>query len=45
MTQVCDIRLDKLGRYFCHFEIHKRYSISFERFVRLVESGQWTEYV
>ena len=42
---MCDIRLDKLGRYFCHFEIRSRYNISFERFVKLVESGLWTEYV
>jgi len=45
MTQVCDIKLDRLGRYFCHFEIHSRFNISFERFIRLVDSGKWSEYV
>jgi hypothetical protein len=42
---MCDIKLDRLGRYFCHFEIHSRFNISFERFIRLVDSGKWSEYV
>jgi hypothetical protein len=42
---MCDTKLDKLGRYFCHFEIHSRYSISFEKFIRLVDDGLWSEYV
>jgi hypothetical protein len=40
-----DERLHKLGTYFCHFEIHSRFNISFERFLKLVERGQWSEYV
>ena len=40
-----DERLDKLGKYFCHFEIHSRYSISFERFIKLVDMGAWSDYV
>jgi hypothetical protein len=40
-----DERLDKLGKYFCHFEIHLRYSITFERFCWLVVNNRWSEYV
>jgi hypothetical protein len=40
-----DERLHKLGTYFCHFEIHSRFNISFERFVWLVERNRWSEYV
>lgn len=44
VTLVCDIKLEKLGQYFCHFEIHSRFGITFERFISIVESGQWSEY-
>jgi hypothetical protein len=40
-----DERLDKLGTYFCHFEIHSRFGITFERFVWLVERNLWSNYV
>jgi hypothetical protein len=42
---MCDTKLDKLGDYFCHFEINKRFGISFERFISIVESGRWTDYI
>jgi hypothetical protein len=42
---MCDIKLEKYGQYFCHFEINKRFGISFERFISIVESGRWTDYI
>ena len=36
-----DERLDKLGTYFVHFDINKRFGITFERFVEMVEQGTW----
>jgi hypothetical protein len=38
-------RLDKLERYFNHFEVESRYGISFKEFVRRVEAGTWVAYL
>jgi hypothetical protein len=40
-----DKRLDKLATYFLYFNVRERYSITFERFVSIVERGGWREYV
>lgn len=40
-----DETLDKLGTYFVHFDILKRYGLTFERFTQLVSNGQWGEVV
>lgn len=40
-----DETLDKLGRYFVHFDISKRYGLTFERFLQLVTNGQWGEVI
>lgn len=40
-----DERIDKLGRYFVYFEVRERFNITFERFIELVDSGQWEEFV
>jgi hypothetical protein len=42
---VSDERLEKLGKYFCHFDIRSKYGISFERFLSMVENGTWSEVV
>jgi hypothetical protein len=42
---VNDTRIEKLGIYFCHFEIYKRYGMTFEKFVQLVVDGLWKEIV
>jgi hypothetical protein len=39
-----DERIDKLGDYFVYFNIRERFEITFERFVQLVDSGQWSLY-
>jgi hypothetical protein len=36
-----DERLDKLGRYFTYHDLHKKYGISFEDFIRWVNLGVW----
>lgn len=36
-----DDLLDRLGRYFCYFDILNRYGITFEQFVRKVQNGTW----
>lgn len=43
--RIDDKRLEKLGKYFCHFQIRSRYGISFERFVQMVLIGTWSEAV
>lgn len=40
-----DERLDKLGKYFIHFEIGRRYGITFEIFVEKVRRGVWIAYL
>jgi hypothetical protein len=42
--QVCEERIDKLGDYFVYFNIRERFEITFERFVQIVDSGQWPLY-
>jgi hypothetical protein len=42
---VSDERLEKLGNYYCHFDVMRKYGISFERFVSMVDNGTWSEYV
>jgi hypothetical protein len=39
-----DDRIDKLGEYFVYFKIKERFQITFERFVEVVDSGQWSLY-
>ncbi len=34
-------RIDKLGDYFVYFKVLKRYGISFEQFIKKVDSGDW----
>lgn len=38
-------RLHKLGDYFVYHEVQKRYGITFERFLYLVDSGVWSWWV
>lgn len=40
-----DERLDNLGTYFIYFKIQIRYGVTFEQFVRMVDSGRWEEVV
>jgi hypothetical protein len=43
--RIDDDRLEKLGIYYCHWNVSKRYGISFERFVTMVLIGTWSEAV
>jgi|SanBayMetagenome_1026888.scaffolds.fasta_scaffold220597_1 hypothetical protein len=43
--RIDDTKLEKLGRYFCHWNISTRYGISFERFVQMVILDTWSEVV
>jgi hypothetical protein len=38
-----DERLEKLGKAFIYFEHSKRYGITFEQFISLVDSGAWKD--
>jgi hypothetical protein len=38
-----DERLEQLGKTFVHFKHNMRYGITFEQFIRLVDSGEWKE--
>lgn len=40
-----DDRLDKLGTYFCHWNIGSRYAVTFERFIKMVNNGTWSEFI
>lgn len=40
-----DERLDKLGRYFVYFNIYERFNIPFERFIVMVDSGLWANFI
>lgn len=35
-------RLDKLGTYFAYFNVKERYGITFEQFIRKVDSDDWS---
>jgi len=36
-----DDRVDRLGRLFVTLKLRERYGITFERYLQLVESGEW----
>lgn len=36
--------LDRLASYFIYFDVHKRYGLSFQRFIEMVERGTWEEW-
>lgn len=38
-------RIDKLGTYFVHHNVLERYYISFEKFLKLVDTGKWEEFL
>lgn len=38
-------RLEKLGKYFEHFAVRKRFGLTFEQFIKMVDSGRWTEFI
>lgn len=38
-------RLEKLLRYYEHFNVEKRYEISFKEFTRKVDEGTWEAYL
>ena len=40
-----DDRIEKLGKYFIHFNIQARFGISFHQFIIMVERGDWKELV
>ncbi|WP_269320842.1 hypothetical protein [Brevibacillus borstelensis] len=40
-----DDRLERLGTYFVFHQIRERYEITFETFVRRVQSGAWEAYL
>lgn len=39
------VRLDKLRKYYTHFNVFIRYKISFREFVAKVDSGTWNPYL
>lgn len=41
---IADERLDKLGDYFVLLSIGKRYNMTFEQFIIVVDSGRWEEF-
>lgn len=38
-----DERIERLGKYFVHFNLQEK-GYTFERFIQLVQSGQWEKY-
>ena len=38
-------RIDKLGNYFVYHNTFEKYHISFEKFLKLVETGKWEEFL
>ena len=40
-----DDRIDRLGRLFVALRMHEKYGITFERYLELVETGQWQRFV
>lgn len=45
IVKISDDRMEKLGKYFTHFNIKERHNISFEQFVQLVQKGLWEQHV
>lgn len=41
--RMSDERLDRLGTYFIYFDIAERLNITFEEWIRTVDSGRWAE--
>lgn len=41
MSGMLDVDIDKLGVYFVYHNILERFGIKFERFIQLVNNGQW----
>ena len=37
--------VDRLGRLFVALRLHEKYGITFERYLQLVESGQWQRFI
>lgn len=40
-----DDPIDRLGRVFVALRLHEKYGITFERYLELVETGQWQRFV
>lgn len=40
-----DERLNKLGNYFTHHNIYKRFGITFKQFMHMVKIGTWEDYI
>lgn len=40
-----DDPVDRMGKLFVAMKIRERYGINFDRYVELVQSGVWKEYV
>ncbi|GIQ67407.1 hypothetical protein XYCOK13_02310 [Xylanibacillus composti] len=38
-------RLEKLERYYNHFNVENRYGLSFPEFKRKVDEGTWAQYL
>lgn len=38
-------RVDKLGTYFVYHKILERFEITFEQFIKMVDSGRWEEFI
>lgn len=38
-------RIDKLGNYFVYQNVRHKYHISFEKFLKLVDTGKWEEFL
>lgn len=38
-------RIDKLGNYFVYQNVLIKYGISFEKFLKLVDTGKWEEFL
>lgn len=36
-------RLEKLGDYFTYFKVRETHGITFDEFIRMVDSGRWAE--
>lgn len=37
--------VDRLGRLFAKLKLHEKYGITFDRYLKLVESGAWQEVI
>lgn len=38
-------RIDKLGNYFVYFNVYKRFNISFELFIEMVDNNLWADFI